>query len=98
MGRALARVPGVAAGTPISQQFAMLWLHGRRVRPLLIGYDPGGPGGPWKLARGRAPRARGEVVLDRVLASEHELELGSILEYRGARLEVVGLSSGRAPS
>ena len=94
LGGALDRVPGVAEATPISQQFAMLRLHGRRVRALLIGYDPGGPGGPWKLARGRAPRARGEVVLDRVLASEHELELGSILEYRGARLEVVGLSSG----
>ncbi len=87
------RVPGVAAATPISQQFAMLGLHGTRVLALLIGYDPGSPGGPWKLAAGLAPRAAGDVVLDRVLASEHRLRLGSVLAYRGTRLHVVGLSS-----
>jgi putative ABC transport system permease protein len=94
VGRRLERVPGVAAATPISQQFAMLTLHGRRVLPLLIGFDPGRPGGPWSLAEGRAPSARGELVLDRVLAEEHGLEIGSTVSYRGSPLEVVGLSRG----
>jgi len=94
LAREIERVPGVAAATPISQQYAMLRLHGRRVLALLIGYDPGQPGGPWKLASGRAPRASGELVLDRVLASEHALRIGSTLDYRGARLRIVGLSSG----
>ncbi len=88
------RVPGVAEATPISQQYAMLRLHERRVLTLLIGYDPGYPGGPWKLASGSAPRRSGELVLDRVLASEHGLKIGSILEHRGMRLRIVGLSSG----
>ncbi|HLG08934.1 MAG TPA: ABC transporter permease [Gaiellaceae bacterium] len=88
------RVPGVAEATPISQQYAMLRLHERRVLTLLIGYDAGKPGGPWTLASGRTPRATGELVLDRVLASEHGLSIGSTLEYRGARLRIVGLSSG----
>ncbi len=88
------QVPGVAAATPISQQFAMLTLHDRRVLVILVGYDPGRAGGPWKLASGRAPRAAGELVLDRVVASEHGLRIGSTLAYRGARLRVVGLSSG----
>ena len=60
IGERLERVPGVAAATPISQQFAMLTLHGRRVLPLLVGFDPGRPGGPWSLAgraRLRAPAA-----------------------------------------
>lgn len=90
----IARVPGVAEATPISQQYAMLQLHGRRVLTLLIGYTPGTPGGPWKLASGTAPGASGELVLDRVLASEHGLRIGSTVEYRGARLRIVGLSSG----
>ena len=94
LGRRLERVPGVAAATPISQQFAMLTLHGRRVLPLLVGFDPGRPGGPWSLAAGRAPRARGELVLDRVVAQEHGLEVGSTVSYRGTPLEVVGLSRG----
>lgn len=96
--RALVRdiesVPGVAEATPINQEYAMLRLHGRPVLALLIGYEPGGPGGPWELAAGRAPSATGELVLDRVLASEHGLDIGSTLEYRGARLEIVGLSTG----
>jgi putative ABC transport system permease protein len=94
LARDLERVPGVAEATPISQQYAMLRLHGRRVLALLIGYDPGRPGGPWELASGTPPRASGELVLDRVLASEHGLGTGSMLEYRGARLRIVGLSKG----
>ena len=72
----------------------MLRLHERPVLALLIGFDPGKPGGPWKLASGRAPSGSGELVLDRVLASEHGLEIGSTLEYRGAQLRIVGLSRG----
>lgn len=90
----LERVGGVAAATPISQQFAMFTLHERRVLVILIGYDPGKAGGPWELASGRAPRASSELVLDRVVASEHGLRVGSTLAYRGARLRVVGLSRG----
>lgn len=40
LGRTIEQVPGVAAVTPINQQFAMLTLHGRRVLALLIGYEP----------------------------------------------------------
>ena len=94
LGEQLERVLGVAAATPISEQFAMLTLHGRRVLPLLVGFDPGRAGGPWSLASGRAPRARGEVVLDQVLAEEHGLVVGSSVSYRGRPLRVVGLSRG----
>lgn len=88
------RVEGVARAAPISEQYAMLRLHGRRALAVLIGYDPGMPGGPWALATGRPPRAAREVVLDEVLAADHGLRVGSILEYRGTSLQVVGLSSG----
>ncbi len=94
LGRRLERVPGVAAATPISEQFAMLTLHGRRVLPLLVGFDPGKPGGPWSLSAGHSPRTQGELVLDRVLAEEHGLEVGSIVSYRATPLRIVGLSRG----
>ena len=94
LGERLERVPGVSEATPISQQFAMLTLHDRRALAILIGYDPGTAGGPWSLASGRAPDASGELVLDRVVASDHGLRIGSTLSYRGARLRIVGLSSG----
>lgn len=92
--RDIERVAGVAEATPINQEYAMLRLHGGPVLALLIGYEPGASGGPWKLASGRAPEGSDELVLDRVLASEHDLVVGSTLEYRGATLRIVGLSSG----
>lgn len=92
--RRVERVAGVVDAAPISQQYAMLRLHGRRVLALLVGYDPGRAGGPWALSTGRRPRASGELVLDRVLASKHGLRVGAVLEYRGERLLIVGLSRG----
>ena len=88
------RVPGVADAAPISEGYAMLRLHGRRVLTLLVGYDQGRRGGPWALADGRVPRAGGELVLDRVLADEHGVKVGSTLRFGGTDLKIVGLSRG----
>lgn len=90
----VARVPGVADAAPITEGFAMLSLHGRRVLTLLVGYDRGRRGGPWRLAAGRRPDARNELVLDSVVADDHRLGVGSTLRFRGTDLRVVGLSSG----
>lgn len=87
----VAAVPGVARVDAISQGYAMLPLHGNRVLAVLIGYDR--RGGPWALAKGRFPRD-GELVVDRVLANEHGLRVGSTLRFRGADLRIVGLSKG----
>lgn len=89
----VASVIGVADAAPITEGYAMLDLHGRRVLSLLVGFDPGRRGGPWEISEGRAPRD-GEVVLDRVLANEHGLNVGTRLRFRGRSLKVVGLSSG----
>jgi putative ABC transport system permease protein len=89
----VAQVPGVAAVAPISQGYAMLNLHGRHILTVLVGYEPGSVGGPWSLAEGRVP-GDDELVLDRTLASEHGLRIGSVLDVRGRSLRIVGLSSG----
>ncbi|MGH2841241.1 MAG: ABC transporter permease, partial [Solirubrobacteraceae bacterium] len=90
----VARVPGIADAAPISEGYAMLSLHGKRVLVLLVGYDPGRRGGPWRLAEGRAPRAFGELVVDEVLADEHGLTVGTRLHFRGEVLTIVGRSRG----
>ena len=90
----IAAVDGVADAAPITQGYAMLRLHSRRVLALLIGYDRGRRGGPWALATGRDPRTDGELVLDRVLAEEHGLRVGNVLRFRGTDLRIVGLSDG----
>ena len=87
-------VTGVADAAPITEGYAMLSLHGKRILTLLVGYDPGRRGGPWQLAAGRRPASANELVLDRVLADEHGLVIGSTLRFRGADLRIVGLTSG----
>ncbi len=87
----VAAVRGVARVDAISQGYAMLPLHGKRVLAVLVGYDE--RGGPWALAKGKLPRD-GELVVDRVLADEHGLRVGSTLRFRGADLRIVGLSKG----
>lgn len=94
VGRELVRVPGVASSAPVTQQYAMLTLHSRRVLGVLIGFEPGEAGRPWRIAEGRAPSTLGEVAVDRVLASEHGILLGGVVRYRGQALRVVGLTAG----
>lgn len=88
------RVAGVRDAAPISEGYAMLSLHGTRVLALLVGYDPGRRGGPWELAEGRTPRAFGDLVVDEVLADEHDLVVGTRLRFRGEALTIVGRSRG----
>jgi len=89
----VAQLPGVAEAAPVTQGYAMLALHGRHLLTVLVGYEPGRIGGPWTLAHGRFP-GDGELVIDQTLAKEHGLKVGSLLDVRGAKLRIVGLSSG----
>lgn len=60
----------------------------------LIAYDPAaGLGGPWKLHSGRSVLNAGESVVDRVLADELGIGLGSEISVGGQAFTVVGLSS-----
>ena len=85
-------VPGVDAADPVIARSVILDLHGTRAPAVVIGYEPGGLGGPWALAAGRSVAGDGEVVLDRTLASEHSIALGQKFSLLGLPLSVVGLS------
>lgn len=91
---AASHIPGVARVVPILSQIAILDLHGTKEAAYLIGYTPGLGGGPWRLAAGRQPAADNEVVVDRVLAEQHAMTVGSTLPVLGRRFGVVGLSDG----
>ena len=94
VGDAIGSVPGVARVVPVANEYAMLELHGRKALALLIGYDPARGGGPWSVTAGRVPRRVGELALDRVLADEHGLRIGSRLVLRGTTFRIVGLTGG----
>jgi putative ABC transport system permease protein len=87
-------IPGVQVASPVLARWTVLDLHGTKRVVTVIGFTPGGLGGPWALAKGRNVRGAGEVVMDQALAAEHGITLGGILPVAGRSFRVVGLSSG----
>lgn len=85
---------GVADVVPILSQFVILDFHGKRQPAYLIGYEPERGGGPWKMATGREPQTDSELVLDRVLAKRHNLQIGDSFQVMGKDFKIVGLSAG----
>ena len=90
---AVQALPGVRAVSPVLYRYTVLELHGRKLFARLVGAEPGGLGGPWRIVEGRAA-GDGEVVVDRTLAGEHGLAVGDRLDVLGSSLEIVGLSGG----
>jgi putative ABC transport system permease protein len=88
------RIRGVEQVTPILSQFVILELHEKKQPAYMVGYDPTLGGGPWQLVAGREPRAKKEMVFDRVLADRHGLRVGDTVEVMGQDFTIVGLSSG----
>lgn len=93
----IASVEGVQEAAGISR-FPVIVRAEKRERPAdLVGYDlPAGLGGPWKLAKGRAPASEGEVALDRALADELGVGVGRQVTISGADFTVVGLTEETA--
>jgi len=91
---AVRATPGVERAIPIVMQGAVLELHDRKEIASLVGYDAALGGGPWDLAAGREPIADDEVVIDRVLADQHGIAVGSRVRILDREMTVVGLSNG----
>jgi putative ABC transport system permease protein len=92
----LARMPGVDEAGAVVSSLGILRLHDKRVATLLVGFEPGRVGAPWRLREGRAPVRRGEIALDRVMAGDHGLGPGDEVLVHGRSLEVVGLTDRTA--
>ncbi|GIK53499.1 MAG: putative ABC transporter, permease protein [Planctomycetota bacterium] len=85
-------VPGVAGVTPIVSQFTIFDLHEEKVVAYMVGYEPGQGGGPWQMKDGRFPTSDDEVVLDWVMAANHSIQIGDMLDILDETFTVVGLS------
>ena len=88
------RVAGVAEVVPVISRLTILDLHGTKLAAYLIGYDPAKGGGPWRMAEGREPGADDEIVIDRSIASRHDLAVGDQVSVLGRDLRGVGISRG----
>ncbi len=87
-------VPGVSRLIPIVSQFVILDIHDEKVVAYMIGYEPELGGGPWALKAGRSPADDDEIVLDWVMAQQHNFDIGDTIEILDEDFTVVGLSDG----
>lgn len=84
-------IEGVGRAIPVLFRMTILERHDQRRPVYLVGYDRELGGGPWKLTGGREPEPN-EVVVDRVLASRHDLGVGDTVAILGRDFTVSGLS------
>lgn len=91
---AVGAVDGVTSADGVLSRWIILDLHDKKVPTVLLGAVPYRPGSPWALARGRAPAGTGEVAVDRSLADEHGITLGTRMDLLGESFTVVGQSEG----
>lgn len=91
---AIRTTPGVESAEPISTLYVILELHHEKAAVAAVGSEPGGAGGPWAFADGRAPRSSREITVDEVFADQHGLDLGDSLPFLGHPMRVVGISTG----
>ena len=92
---AVAEQPGVATASPLRTMYEILELHDGKAATAVAAFDPAsGLGGPWRLARGRAPAGSGEVAIDAVFAGRHNLAVGDRLPMLGHPMRIVGLTNG----
>ena len=91
----VAAVRGVSRVSGVRTTYSILELHTGKAAVALVGFTPGGLGGPWELTAGRLPRD-GEVAVDSLFADKHGLVLGGLLPVLGDDLPIVGLTGGTA--
>jgi putative ABC transport system permease protein len=86
-------LPGVSWADPILYSPDTLASTRGRQLTYVIGYLPGGRGGPVKLTAGREP-APGQIVLDKRGAQNLNLGVGDAVHALGRSWQISGLTSG----
>lgn len=72
-----------------------LSLKGEDTNVYIVGFDTSDPiTGPKKIVEGSANPKQGEIVVDRVLAKNHNLVLGDFVEIFDKTFKIVGIADG----
>lgn len=92
---AIARLAGVLEAGAVTYQSVEAEHRGRKIRLFLVGYEPGRPGGPARIAEGRPiSQSRFEMVADRSTG----LGLGDYFRLGRETFHVVGLTDRQVAS
>lgn len=86
---------GVAETQPYVARLVALDIGDSDTVLYLVGYEPTNPvTGPRNIAAGTDQIGPDEIVIDKVFATQHGIELGDILTLEGTPLTVAGISTG----
>lgn len=92
---AIAQLQGVSAAGSVTYQSVETLHRGEKLRLYVVGYEPGRPGGPDRIASGRPiARSHYEMVADK----RSGLSLGDRVELGRNTFTVVGLTDGQVSS
>jgi len=83
---------GVEKVYPLTSRTTLVDIDGQKNSLILVGYEPGGAGGPWSMVEGRSDPVPGEIVCDRVTMKTNGLGLGDSFEIDGKPYRIVGVS------
>tara|TARA_R110001592_G_scaffold16881_1_gene71345 strand:+ start:21550 stop:22596 length:1047 start_codon:yes stop_codon:yes gene_type:complete len=92
---AIARLHGIAAAGSITYQSLETFYGAKKLRLYAVGYEPGRPGGPNKIVKGRMiARSHYEMIAD----NRTKLPLGARVKLGNNIFTVVGLTDGQVSS
>ncbi len=89
----LSNIEGVDTVSPLIRQPLSTTLKDDTVLLYINGYDTDtGMGGPWSMASGNSDLDAGEIVIDKVLASQYGYDIGDNITIEEKEFKIIGLS------
>ena len=86
--------PGVIAASPLLYRPVKLRTGTEAYDTWVVGFQPEGLGGPSRVKKGARTPARGEIIIDEVLADIAGIGIGDRVDIGGTEMTVSGISSG----
>ena len=88
-------IEGVDSVSPFLARQVVISTEHKETATYFIGYDSAtGIGGPTKVVEGKDTPETGEIIVDRVFASNHKVKIGDNLPVGQSSFRVVGISTG----
>lgn len=88
----LSKIDGVSTVWPLTSRTTLVDIGEQKNSLILVGYQPGGAGGPWEMSEGKSEPGPGGIVVDRVTMKTNDLELSDTIVADGQQYEIVGVS------
>ena len=84
----LEKIEGVSEVWPLTSRTTLVDIGDKKNSLILVGYKPGGAGGPWKMSEGNSEPGPGGIVVDKVTMKTNDLELDDTIEADGLQYPV----------